>query len=666
MSFRDKMLADKQPTSVREDIDFLADGFLLPIASAIGRPFKIDTNTLRFARGRFARICVEIDLSHPVVGKVCVQGNWHKVEYEGLHIICTFCGCYGHVSRNCALHQATTAHVFPKDLSSSAVSKAHDSIGGGNPRTVEGGDPSPPTIPAMNSALNVAENQATTTSEMHGEWLIVSRKKGVKKWSRVLTLRLKSPTVHLIGGPSSELLLALNDEDTSTKAMNNMPNMLNLKNSKNQDLVPPHARGNEKDMLILDEVVTHVDSISNLIHHTNMEGPCAQQRVISSIVIKEGHDQRQAACFQDFSILAWNIRGVMNMNGRRHARDLVRKYRPSLIFLLETQYQFANSKDFWNSLGYRDCGIIEATSCAGVNGPSRSTRVILSLQFPSYMDRELLWDHLVSIRNLVTLPWLLLGDFIEILLPSEVRGGQFNYSRAKMSSNVLEACGLMDLDAVGSMFTWFRRKQNERSIFKRLDRGLSDCSWQTSFPDGYVENINRLHSDHCLLLVRCGGQVDIIQNRSFRFQAAWTTHKDYLGFVQEAWNHGVRDVVGGLTRVKDELIFFNKTIFGNIFRRKRRVEARLRGIQRTLEEIGDSDLIKLEAQLRREYYHIMIQEELLWFQKSREHWVKFGDKNTKFFHYQTIVWRTRNKIHGLFLDDGTWCTDPELMRKEAK
>lgn len=45
--------------------------------------------------------CVEIDLNQPVAGRFCVWGTWHKVEYEGLHIICGACGCYGHVTRNC-------------------------------------------------------------------------------------------------------------------------------------------------------------------------------------------------------------------------------------------------------------------------------------------------------------------------------------------------------------------------------------------------------------------------------------------------------------------------------------------------------------------------------------------------------------------------------------
>lgn len=33
------------------------ESFLLAMASAIGRPIKVDNNTLRMGRGRFARVC---------------------------------------------------------------------------------------------------------------------------------------------------------------------------------------------------------------------------------------------------------------------------------------------------------------------------------------------------------------------------------------------------------------------------------------------------------------------------------------------------------------------------------------------------------------------------------------------------------------------------------
>lgn len=56
----------------------------------------------------------------------------------------------------------------------------------------------------------------------------------------------------------------------------------------------------------------------------------------------------------------------------------------------------------------------------------------------------------------------------------------------------------------------------------------------------------------------------------------------------------------------------------------------------------------------------------MWFQKSRENWVRLGDRNTKFFHTQMVVRRKRNKIHGLFVGDNIWCTDLDALKEEAQ
>ena len=42
--------------------------------------------------------------------------------------------------------------------------------------------------------------------------------------------------------------------------------------------------------------------------------------------------------FEDLSILSWNIRGALSLEGRRHAKELVRKHRPLFIFLMETHF----------------------------------------------------------------------------------------------------------------------------------------------------------------------------------------------------------------------------------------------------------------------------------------------------------------------------------------
>ncbi|MED6201368.1 hypothetical protein PIB30_094244 [Stylosanthes scabra] len=52
-------------------------------------------------KGRYARICVEIDLSKQLVPKISVLGSELFLEYEGLHQICFSCEKYGHKADNC-------------------------------------------------------------------------------------------------------------------------------------------------------------------------------------------------------------------------------------------------------------------------------------------------------------------------------------------------------------------------------------------------------------------------------------------------------------------------------------------------------------------------------------------------------------------------------------
>ncbi|KAK2381760.1 hypothetical protein QL285_069344 [Trifolium repens] len=58
------------------------ESFLWTLASAIGHPVKVDLDTLRVEYGRFARVCVDIDIRYTVAGKIGINGEWYEVEYE--------------------------------------------------------------------------------------------------------------------------------------------------------------------------------------------------------------------------------------------------------------------------------------------------------------------------------------------------------------------------------------------------------------------------------------------------------------------------------------------------------------------------------------------------------------------------------------------------------
>lgn len=224
-------------------------------------------------------------------------------------------------------------------------------------------------------------------------------------------------------------------------------------------------------------------------------------------------------------------------------------------------------------------------------------------------------------------------------------------NRALKLTSMMEDCGLVDLGAIGGKFTRFRRSEGSKSISKRLDRAISECDWRSSFSETYVGNLLRHHSNHYPVLLRCKGVTSDRNTFPFRFQAAWLQHKDFPQVVNSAWIKGNQVVTKSLDKAKEDALVFNSEVFGNIINKKLTLAARLRGIQRTLERSDILGLLLLEVVLQREYNDVLKQEEMLWYQKSREKWVRFGDRNTRFFHTWTIIRRARNKVQGLLLDN---------------
>lgn len=91
-------------------------------------------------------------------------------------------------------------------------------------------------------------------------------------------------------------------------------------------------------------------------------------------------------------------------------------------------------------------------------------------------------------------------------------------------------------------------------------------------------------------------------------------------------------------------IDWNKTHFINIFGKKRRILARLNGIQKAMAKSPSHSLVVLEKELQKELENILNQEEELWVQKSCITHLVEGERNTTFHHMTTIVRRRRNRI----------------------
>ncbi|XP_028051868.1 uncharacterized protein LOC114256416 [Camellia sinensis] len=61
-------------------IEYYQETVLFAIAKTIDKPLKIDWNTTMVTRGKFARICVEMDVSQPLKSKFILEDRYYNID----------------------------------------------------------------------------------------------------------------------------------------------------------------------------------------------------------------------------------------------------------------------------------------------------------------------------------------------------------------------------------------------------------------------------------------------------------------------------------------------------------------------------------------------------------------------------------------------------------
>ncbi|XP_061998979.1 uncharacterized protein LOC133716290 [Rosa rugosa] len=383
-------------------------------------------------------------------------------------------------------------------------------------------------------------------------------------------------------------------------------------------------------------------------------------------------------------VLFWNARGAGSENFRSAIADLVNLHSVDILAICEPRVQFSRAKDALRKIGFSDYRIVEANGFSGgiwllwnsfkvhvdfIDKSAQSVSVKISIPgkpiwmltviyaSPTNSVRAALWPYLDKLTEDVNLPSMFIGDFNELISVDDKSCGPF-HGRFGGLRDWVNRNALLDMGFQGSRFTW----SNNR-IKERLDRGLCNCSWRSSFAEAFIQHLPKTRSDHCPILMQLHSNNSVNKDATaFRFQAMWFSHANYDEFVSTTWMGLTGDFSAKINALSKALAQWNKDVFGHLFHRKRKLLARIGGIQKARDRHDNPFLINLESELIQEYETIREQENLFWRQKSRDKWLQGGDRNTRFFHLTTLVRRRKNKIEGLFDKDGNWFTDSASMK----
>ncbi|KAK9169574.1 hypothetical protein Syun_001714 [Stephania yunnanensis] len=279
---------------------------------------------------------------------------------------------------------------------------------------------------------------------------------------------------------------------------------------------------------------------------------------------------------------------------------------------------------------------------------------------PNPLIRRHLWENLETLALQTSGPWLIAGDFNALIHSTDKLGGSRPAHICKRFLGWIHRTGLAELAHIGPSFTWSRGLCHER-----LDRALINADWGDFLVAPKLTHLAKVYSDHCPLLLDIDvGDAVQPKPKFFKLLSAWETHSDWQKFVKECWDD-TKPLHEALTLFSDQATKWNREVFGNIFHRKRRILARLRGIQKAFETHISGNLLLLDKELRIELENILLQEDLLWHQRANADWSMLGDRNTTVFHRRVSTRKRRMRILGLFISSGTWCEDQTILEQEA-
>ena len=202
---------------------------------------------------------------------------------------------------------------------------------------------------------------------------------------------------------------------------------------------------------------------------------------------------------------------------------------------------------------------------------------------PRWEHKEKTWEVLRSLHGVSQLPWMVFGDFNEILFNHEKEGGRPRTDHQLQAFHVaLGDCNLSDLGFHGDMFTWQRGK-----IRERLDHGVSNASWNMLFPNAKLTHEGMVKSDHRpILLDTAGLEDDGVKHSTKRFEARWLKEETVEAMIQAAWARASAHWEGPsfmrkTSMVHDELHVWDRETLKGPMRRmkklKRELEQKRRG-----------------------------------------------------------------------------------------
>ncbi|XP_062115678.1 uncharacterized protein LOC133829870 [Humulus lupulus] len=334
--------------------------------------------------------------------------------------------------------------------------------------------------------------------------------------------------------------------------------------------------------------------------------------------------------------MSWNVRGLNTHHKQREVKKLISYHKVGLIGLLETRVKahklgalylhmfsgwcFTPNNAWhnggrivadWNPIMF-SVSIIKCSSQLIhllVRPLDKGTGFYVSFVygFNAEEGRVELWKELYECFTLE--PWLVLGDFNDILHKDERIGVKVKYIKSVTFQQCIEKCNLEDVKSTGSFFTWTNKQQGDDRIYSKIDRVLANQRWLDHYTVAEVIFLNEGIFDHYPAMLSIYPAVGN-GKKPFRYFKMWASAPDFFEQVQHDWQGVVFGtpmyrVVRKLKRLKTLLKELNRKGFNELQSAHIKAVQDLKECQDHLKgDLLNERMIVKESQARKNYSEI--------------------------------------------------------------
>ena len=143
------------------------------VGEAIGKVLRIDTHIAMEARGKYARLCEQVDVNKPLINMVLIGKFEQVVVYKGINKLCYACGRINHKKEMCP-------HTIRCDVPPLEKEMASTNSYGTSPRRMH--EASRCEVGSGTAGSGIAGGSGTDHEEDRYElWMVITRNRGGQK-----------------------------------------------------------------------------------------------------------------------------------------------------------------------------------------------------------------------------------------------------------------------------------------------------------------------------------------------------------------------------------------------------------------------------------------------------------------------------------------------------